>query len=106
MDAQFRERFLTNTDDTGRFIVTSQRTGKTYYVEPQMGRNRTPKWGDMDPASKKMTGSYGDKYKGAVEEGDSMVTMENGFTKVHELGVGVSPMHAIDVIDAAYPDKV
>ena len=105
MDAQFREKFLTNTDDTGRFIVTSQRTGKVYYVEPLMGRHKTPEWGDIDPATKKVTGSYGKKYKGAVENDESMITSENGFVKIHELPVGTSPHHAIEVIDAAYPDK-
>jgi hypothetical protein len=28
------KRFLTNTDETGRFIVKSLVTGKKYYVEP------------------------------------------------------------------------
>lgn len=27
-------RFVTNTDETGRFIVSSKRTGKVYAVEP------------------------------------------------------------------------
>ncbi len=31
---EFRKLFLTNTDDTGRFTVTSFRTGRTYFVEP------------------------------------------------------------------------
>ena len=29
---EFAKKFLTNTDETGRFIVKSLRTGKTYYV--------------------------------------------------------------------------
>jgi len=33
MTQEFRSRFLTNTDDTGRFTVHSTVTGKTYYVE-------------------------------------------------------------------------
>jgi hypothetical protein len=28
------KRFLTNTDETGRFIVKSLTTGKKYYIEP------------------------------------------------------------------------
>lgn len=104
MNANVQEKFLTNTDETGRFIVTSQRTGRSYYVEAIAGKH-TPNWGDMDPASKKLTGSYGDKYKGAVSASESLITSENGFSKIHELGIGVSPLHAIDVIDAAYPDK-
>lgn len=97
------ERFLTDTDHTGRFIVESQRTGRKYFVEPIAGHRVG--WGDMDPASKKLTGSYGDKYLGAVDARDSLITESNGFTKIHELGPGVSPLHAIDVLDAKYPDK-
>lgn len=97
------KNFLTNTDETGRFVVTSQRTGKTYYVEPIAGSKVA--WGDMDPATKKLSGSYGKKYTGAVEKSESVVKLENGFSKVHELEPGVSPLHAIDVIDAQYPDK-
>jgi hypothetical protein len=104
MNTSLQEKFLTDTDHTGRFLVTSQRTGRTYFVEPIAGKH-TPGWGDMDPASKKLTGSYGDKYKGAVDPKESLITNENGFSKIHELGPGVSPLHAIDVIDAAYPDK-
>ena len=104
MDAKFREKFLTNTDDTGRFIVTSIRTGKTYFVEC-LDNNIRNVWGDMNPATKKMTGQYGKKYKGCIDPEESMITKENGFTKIHELDVGVSPHHAIEVIDAKYPDK-
>ena len=38
------ERFLTNTDETGRFIVKSLVTGKTYYVEP-IGNGSPADWG-------------------------------------------------------------
>jgi hypothetical protein len=34
-----------------------------------------------------------------------MITEANGFKNVRDLGIGVSPHHAIDVIDAQYPDK-
>lgn len=45
-----KSQFLTNTDETGRFIVFSVRTGKTYYVEPIVNGN-TPEWGSIDPAT-------------------------------------------------------
>jgi len=99
----FDQRFLTNTDDTGRFIVTSNRTGRKYYVEPIIGAH-TPKWGDVDPATKKVTGSYGKKYRGGVEKGESLVT-ESNFNKVHNLDPGTSPLAYIDALDAEYPDK-
>lgn len=34
MTKNLEELFLTDTSDSGRFIVKSKRTGKTYYVEP------------------------------------------------------------------------
>lgn len=41
MKPEFRTQFLTNTDDTGRFIVSSKRTGKTYACEPIDNRSKT-----------------------------------------------------------------
>lgn len=103
MNADFTTRFLTNTDDTGRFIVRSIRTGKTYYVEP-FGDPRT-NWGSIDPATGNLMNKKGhDKYRGSVDEKNCLVTPENGFAKIHTLGIGVSPHNAIDVIDAKYPD--
>jgi hypothetical protein len=90
MDPDLRSRFLTNTDETGRFIVTSQRTGKSYFVEPLAGKQ--PVWGDLDPATKKLQGNYGQKYRGAVPGTES-------------LEAGTSPLSYIDMIDAKYPDR-
>lgn len=104
MDATLRQKFLTNTDETGRFIVTSKRTGKTYAVEPIIGKH-TPIWGDMDPATKKVTGSYGKKYTGAINKDESLITEDNGFAKIHNLENGMSPLAYIDALDAEYPDK-
>lgn len=52
------KRFLTNTDETGRFIVKSLVTGKKYYVEP-IGNGHPADWGDINPATKKVEGDYG-----------------------------------------------
>ena len=104
MNDNFNKKFLTNTDESGRFIVMSKRTGKTYYVEPIMGGKQV-RWGDMDPATKKLSGDYGKKYTGAVEESESMVLEKNGFDKIHTLGPGTSPLISIDYIDSQYPDK-
>jgi hypothetical protein len=102
---ELRSKFLTNTDDTGRFIVHSQRTGRTYYVEP-VETAHTPKWGSIDPATGDLMNKKGSgKYRGGVSPAESLITVENGFDVVHELDVGTSPLHAIDVIDAKYPDK-
>lgn len=105
MNSDFTKRFLTNTDDSGRFIVTSQRTGKTYFVEPIIG-SKTPSWGSIDPATGNLMHKKGDgKYLGGVSAKESMITKENGFKKIHMLDVGTSPHLAIDFIDSQYPDK-
>lgn len=105
MDKEFTKRFLTNRDETGRFIVKSIKTGKSYFVEAIDGEERTS-WGDVDPATKKMTGSYGDKYKGSIRKDESMITKENGFDKIHTLGVGESPLDYINRIDDEYFEKM
>lgn len=100
-----KERFLKDVDKTGRFIVKSLVTGKTYFVEP-IGTPRAEDWGDLDPATKKMTGSYGEKYEGCVSEEESLITEENGFEKIELLGVGVSPMSAIEARDRDYQKQM
>ena len=98
-------KFLFNRDETGRFIVKSEKTGKTYFVEPIDADERTV-WGDYNPATKKFeTGNYG-KYKGSVRPSESMITEENGFEKIHTLGVGESPLDYIDRIDEEYYKKM
>lgn len=100
-----RNKFLTNTDDTGRFIVYSQRTGRSYYVEP-IQTSHTPEWGSVDPATGNLMHKKGDgKYRGGISPNESLITEENGFKNIRLLDKGVSPHHAIDVLDAAYPDK-
>ena len=103
MKQEIRDKFLTNTDETGRFIVHSRRTGKTYFIEPILG-NRV-QWGDVDPATKKITGSYGSKYSGGIKESESLITEENGFENIRVLDPGVSPLKAIEFFDDQYPDK-
>ena len=105
MDNDFKKKFLFNRDETGRFIVKSIKTGKSYFVEVIDGDERT-NWGDVDPATKKMTGSYGDKYKGSIRKEESMITKENGFDKIHTLGVGESPLDYINRIDDEYFEKM
>ena len=98
MDKDFNKKFLLDRDETGRFIVKSQKTGKTYYVEPIDGDERTV-WGDYNPVTKDFeTSGYG-KYKGSVKPSESMITEENGFEKIHELGPGVSPLDYIEKLE-------
>lgn len=101
LDKIILQKFFTKTEDTGRFIVVSKRTGRKYFVEP-MG-NPHVKWGDVDPATKETTGSYGQKYRGSIDEKDSLITKENGFKNIIVLDKGTSPLAYIDMIDDTYP---
>lgn len=91
--------FLTNRDETGRFIVRSLKTGRVYFIEPIHNGNKV-KWGDLDPASKSITGNYGQKYTGSVKNKDSMITKENGFDNIAL--VKGSPFFEIERRDQAY----
>lgn len=84
LNHEILKKFLTNTDETGRFIVYSHRTGKRYFVEP-IGYCKT-NWGSIDPE-------------------DSLITETNGFKNIKLLDPGTSPLAYIDFIDAKYPDK-
>jgi hypothetical protein len=100
-----RTQFLTNTDETGRFVVYSQRTGRTYFIEPMGDPHR--EWGSMDPATKEMKHKKAwKKYRGSIDEKDSLITEENGFENIQILTPGTSPFAAIEAVDAKYPDKV
>ena len=98
MNTEFNKKFLTERDHTGRFIVKSLKTGKTYYIEPIDNNNRVD-WGDLDPVTKKMTGSYGTKYKGSIKPEESMITEENGFDKIYTLEPGESPLSYIERLE-------
>lgn len=99
------KRFLKERDKTGRFIVKSKITGKKYFVEP-IGNTHAADWGDLDPATKKMTGSYGERYEGCVTEKESLITKENGFEKIELLDAGVSPLSVIDARDREYQKQM
>ncbi len=104
---EFLRKFLTDTDDTGRFIVVSQRTGRKYFVEP-IETAHTPKWGSIDPATGNLMHKKGDgKYRGGISPSESLITVENGFQpdKIHLLDRGTSPHLAIEYLDSKYPDK-
>ena len=94
-------RFLKDSDHTGRFIVTSKVTGKKYFVEV-IGTPRAADWGDIDPATGKITGSYGEKYDGCIPEKESLITEENGFDKITTLNPGVSTFDEIERRDKVY----
>lgn len=99
MRPEILKRFLTNTDETGRFLMKSRITGIIYFVEPIYNGN-TPKWGDVDPATKQITGNYGSKYTGAITKKESLITEENGFVNIGYFKG--SPFGAIEQRDEAH----
>lgn len=101
MNKDFIKNFLINQEDTGRFIVKSLKTNRTYFVEPIDGNERVY-WGDYNPATKSFeTSNYG-KYKGSVKPNESLITKENGFDKIHTLQAGESPLDYINKLDNEY----
>ena len=78
MKAEVRKEFLVNRTQTGREIVFYPETGKEYVVEYIHSRTHNVQWGDIDVATRKLTGSYGGMKHGSIDEEDSMITKENG----------------------------
>ena len=101
----WREKFTQDVEDSGRFTVTSIRTGRTYFIEP-IGDPHV-EWGSIDQSTGKMNVKKGwKKNKGSIEHEDSLITKENGFEKIHSLKAGESPIQYIERLDSQYPDKV
>lgn len=65
-----------------------------YTVEP-VEINRPRSWGDVNPATKELTGNYNGKTKGACKPAESTVVESNGYDKVTVLAEGISPLKAI-----------
>ena len=59
-------------------------------IDNTLGKGRKT-WGDVDPATGKVTGSYGNKYVAGIHENDSKITEENGYTNIITLPKGCSP---------------
>lgn len=102
MNDEIKRRFLRDTDETGRFIVKSLKTGKSYYVEPIDNSGHPSGWGDLDPVTKKFSSEYGKKYTGSVTDKESLITKENGFKNIVMLKEGESPLSYIDRVDKEY----
>lgn len=97
MKPEIVTKFLSHTDETGRFIVVSPRTGKRYFVEPIGDPHR--EWGSASTSAgdTKFAHKKGDgKYRGSIDKEDTLITEENGFVKIHNLEPGTSPHLAIE----------
>ena len=93
--------FLINSEDTGRFLVTSKRTGRTYFIEPQGDPH--VEWGSVDQSTGKMNVKKGwKKNKGSTEKENTLITTENGFENIITLKPGMSPLQYIENIDSQY----
>lgn len=94
--------FLVNSEETGRHIVTSFRTGRKYYIEP-IGNGRMADWGSYNPGTGNIENKKGaGKHAGSVTAEESIIKPENGFVNIHLIESG-SPYSIIDEMDAKYP---
>ena len=75
-------------EKTGRYLVVDDKTGRKFMVEP-IGDSHV-KWGDVNPATKKVEGGYGETMD-IITEKDSIIKEENGFKNIIDLEPGVSP---------------
>ncbi len=101
MKTEIRKNFLVNSSETGRFIVKSLVTGKEYFVEcigdPHL------EWGSLDQSTGKLTVKKGwKKFRGSIDESQSLITKENGFDTIHNLPIGNSPLAYINELDLKY----
>lgn len=98
------KNFLIGSDETGRHIVTSHRTGRKYYIEP-IGNGRPADWGSYNPSTGNIENKKGTgKFTGSVREEESIITPENGFSNIHYVESG-SPYDVVSKLDAQYPSK-
>lgn len=96
------KNFLVDSDETGKHIVTSHRTGKKYYVEP-IGSSRMADWGSYNPSTGNIENKKGaGKFTGSVLPNESVITEENGFKNIHMVDNG-SPYSIIEEMDKQYP---
>lgn len=79
---------------TGRFYV--KHGDRTFVVEPIGNSLAREKFGDINPATKKVEGNYGDKHPGVIDPADSVITEENGFKNIKTLKPGESPFDYIN----------
>ncbi len=93
--------FLTNSEHTGRFILHMP-NGKKYYIEPIDNKNHHALFGDINPATNKVEGSYGEKFRGSVNELESLISESNGFSHIFTLPPGVSPIDYIEQLNKQY----
>lgn len=68
---------------TGRHFIRTK-DGRLFCIEPidnSQGKGRE-RFGNINPATGKIEGKYGDKYIGSIHEDDSIITEGNGFKNI------------------------
>lgn len=80
--------------NTGRYYITDEETGRVFCVEPISNNNRS-NWGDVNPATKHIEGSYGKKHKGSINKEESIIT-EKEFKNITILEAGSNPIDFIN----------
>jgi len=69
--------------DTGRFWVV--KNGRRFLVEP-IGPDRPANWGSVNQITGELENKKGHgKHIGAIDEKDSLISMENGFKNIVEI---------------------
>ena len=100
-----RKEFLTNRDETGREVHTFLETGKSYYVEyiEPKGGVRTD-WGSYNPSTGNIENKKGaGKFTGGIQAEESLITVENGFSK--EDSNAIYPSGSVEANVIAMHDK-
>lgn len=59
-------------------------------IDNSIGKSKRV-WGDINPATGEIEGSYGNKHVGAIHEKDSIITEEKGYKNIVTLPKGCSP---------------
>jgi hypothetical protein len=102
MNTEIRNRFFENTSETGRFVVTSSVTGKSYFVEV-IGDGRMADWGSYNPSTGNIENKKGaGKHSGSITAAESLITEENGFHSIWNMPKGCSPFAEIERRDKIY----
>ncbi len=102
MNTEIRKRFFENTSETGRFVVTSSITGKSYFIEV-IGDGRMADWGSYNPSTGNIENKKGmGKHTGSITAKESLITEANGFHSIWDMPVGGSPFAEIDRRDKEY----
>lgn len=102
-----RKVFLKDRENTGRFIVKYLETGKEYFVETINDNAHRSNWGSYNPSTGRVENKKGhDKHLGSITSKESLITQDNGFNDIHELGVGVSPLEYIDRLHQEYKKNI